>query len=140
MHRLAKQGMALVVGAAVSLCPGLALSKESAINSAPSYIIRGDTISVDAVAIGEQLTEQKPLTLLIYQLQSRRWIPVGSSHFEHPTSFTKVTGPRVLFTYTDSGSLNPGSAWFGITRKCTANGICPLDVEPDEGIRVIIAQ
>ena len=45
MHRLAKQGMALVVGAAVSLCPGLALSKESAINSAPSYIIRGDTIS-----------------------------------------------------------------------------------------------
>ena len=81
MIRPAKLNIAFVVAGIVSLYPVMAMSKESAIKSAPSYVIRGDTISFDTVAFGEQLTTQKPLTLLIYQFKSRRWIPVGSSHF-----------------------------------------------------------
>lgn len=117
-----------------------AQGKDAVISSASSYVIQGEPINVDAVAINAELSEQKPLTLLVYEFTSRRWISLGSSHSDNLSGFAKVTGNKVLFTHTDSRSFGPGSRWFGVTRSCTANGICPLDVEPDEAVRVIIAQ
>ena len=117
-----------------------AQGKQSAITQATSYVIRGEPINVDAVAIREALSEQKPLTLLVWRRQDRRWVSLGSSHSDRASGFAKVSGNKVLFTYTDSESLDPGTTYFGTTRSCTANGICPLDVEPDAAVRVIIAQ
>lgn len=114
--------------------------KESAIIQATAYVIRGEPINVDAVAISEELSPQKPLTLLVWRPASRRWTSLGSSHLTLESGFIKVTGNKVLFTYTDTQSLEPGANYFGTTRSCTASGICPLDVEPDAAVRVIIAR
>ncbi len=128
----------LLVGL-TALCPVAVQGKESAIIQATAYVLSGDPINVEAVAIGEDLSPQKPLTLLVWRSASRRWTSLGSSHTTRDSGFTKVTGNRVLFTYTDTQSLDPGATYFGTTRSCTANGICPLDVEPDAAVRVIIA-
>ncbi len=122
------------------LCSLPLLAKESVITRASSYVIQGDPINVDAVAIKEALSAEKPLTLLVYVFESRRWVSLGSSHSDRAPGFAQVTGNRVLFTVTDSESLAPGSTYFGTSRSCTANGICPLDVEPDEARRVIIVR
>lgn len=129
----------LLLAGIASIFPFAAQGKESAITEATAYVKRGEPINVDAVAIGEDLSPQKPLTLLIWRTDSRRWTSLGSSHSSREAGLVNVTGNRVLFTFTDSQSLDPGAAYFGTTRSCTANGICPLDVEPDAAVRVIIA-
>jgi hypothetical protein len=122
-----------------ALYPDAVQGKESAITQATAYVIRGDSINVEAVAISEALSPQRPLTLLIWRSSSRRWASLGSSHSTRESGFAKVTGNKVLFTYTDTQSLEPGATYFGTTRSCTASGMCPLDVEPDAAVRVIIA-
>lgn len=119
--------------------PVVSLGKESAITEATAYVKRGEPINVDAIAIGEDLSPQKPLTLLVWRSASRRWTALGSSHSNGVSGFAQVTGNRVLFTFTDTQSLDPGNTYFGTTRSCTANGICPVDVEPDAAVRVIVA-
>lgn len=133
------QVFSLLAGLTV-LYPAAAQGKESAISEATAYVVRGEPINVEAVAIGEDLSSQRPLTLVIWRSTGRRWVSLGSSHSSHESGFAKVTGNKVLFTYTDTQSLDPGAAYFGTTRSCTANGICPVDVEPDAAVRVIIAQ
>lgn len=123
-----------------ALYPAAVHGKESAIIEATAYVIKGDPINVEAVVIGEEPSQQKPLTLLVWRSASRRWDAVGSSHSMRESGFAKVTGNSVLFTFTDSQSLAPGTAYFGTTRSCAANGMCPLDVEPDAAVRVIIAR
>ena len=130
----------LLLAGLTALCPAAAQGKESAITQATAYVARGEPINVDALAIGEALSQQKPLTLLVWRSSSRRWVSVGSSHSSQELGFAKVTGNQVLFTYTDSESLEAGSVYFGTTRSCTANGICPLDLEPDAAVRVFIAR
>lgn len=130
----------LLLAGLTAFYPVAVLGKESAINQATAYVIRGEPINVDAVAISEELDPQKPLTLLVWRSASRRWISLGSSHSARESGFAKVTGNKVLFTYTDTQSLDPGAAYFGTTRSCTANGICPLDVEPDAAVRVIVVE
>ena len=122
------------------LCPDAVQGRESAITQATAYVIRGEPINVDAVAIGESLSSKKPLTLLVWQSASRRWTSLVSTHSTRESAFAKVTDNKVLFTVTDTQSLAPGAAYFGTTRRCTANGICPMDVEPDTAVRVIIAR
>jgi hypothetical protein len=129
----------LLLAGFTALYPVAVQGKESAITQATAYVIRGEPINVEAVAISDDLSPQKPLTLLIWRSASRRWTALGSSHSTRESGFTKVTGNSVLFTYTDTQSLDPGATYFGTTRSCTANGICPLDVEPDAAVRVIIA-
>ncbi len=129
----------LLLSGLFALYPIAVQAKESAITQATAYVIRGEPINVDAVAINEELSPQKPLTLLVWRSASRRWISLGSSHSAVQSGFVKVTGNEVLFTYTDTQSLDPGATYFGTTRSCTANGICPIDVEPDAAVRVIIA-
>lgn len=124
----------------MGLCSTAAQGKDSAIMQVTAYVIRGEPINIDTVAINEDLGPQKPLTLLIWRSASRRWISVASSHASRELSFAKITGNRVLFTFSDTESLEPGTSYFGTTRSCTANGICPLDVEPDAAVRVIIAR
>lgn len=130
----------LVLAGLTALYPIAAQGKESAIIQATAYVIKGDSINVEAVAISEDLSPQKPLTLLVWRSASRRWAALGSSHSTRESGVVKVTGNRVLFTYTDTQSLDPGATYFGTTRSCTANGICPLDVEPDAAVRIIIAR
>jgi hypothetical protein len=130
----------LLLAGLTALYPVAVQGKESAITQATAYVIRGDPINVEAVAISEDLSPQQPLTLLVWRSASRRWTSLGSSHSTRESGFAKVTGNRVLFTYTDTQSLDPGATYFGTTRSCTANGICPLDVEPDAAVRVIIAR
>lgn len=130
----------LLLAGLMTLYPMVVQGKDSAITQATAYVIRGEPINVDAVAINLDLDPQRPLTLLIWQSARRRWISVGSSHASTDTGFAKVTGNRVLFTYSDTDSLEPGNNYFGTTRSCTANGICPLDVEPDAAVRVVIAR
>ena len=122
-----------------ALYPIAVQGKESAITEATAYVIRGEPINVDAVAINEELSPQKPLTLLVWRSASRRWASLGSSHSAGGSGFVQVTGNNVLFTYMDTQSLDPGANYFGTTRSCTANGICPQDVEPDAAVRVIVA-
>ena len=122
-----------------ALFPAAGLAKESVITEATAYVIRGEPINVEALAINEALSSQKPMTLLVWRSSSRRWVSVGSSHSTSELGFAKVAGKEVLFTYTETQTLDPGATYFGITRNCTANGICPLDVEPDAAVRVIIA-
>jgi len=130
----------LMLAVLTALYPDTVQGKDSAITQATAYVIRGEPINVDAVAINEDLSPQKPLTLLVWRSASRRWTSIGSSHSALVQGFAKVTGNKVLFTYTDTQSLDPGTAYFGTTRSCTANGICPQDVEPDAAVRVIIAR
>lgn len=130
----------LLLAALTALYPVAVQGKESAIAQATAYVARGEAINVDAIAIGEALSAQKPLTLLVWQSASRRWVSVGSSHSNQELGFAKVTGNRVLFTFMDTQSLGPGSVYFGTTRSCTVNGICPLDVEPDGAVRVFVAR
>ena len=122
------------------LYPVAVQAKESAITQATAYVTRGESINVDALATGDELSPQKPLTLLVWRSASRRWTTVGSSHSSHELGFAKVTGNKVLFVFSDTQTLDPGSAYFGTTRSCTANGICPVDVEPDAAVRVFIAR
>lgn len=122
------------------LCPVAVQGKESAITQATAYVIRGEPINVDAVAIGEGLSPQNPLTLLVWRSTTRRWASLVSTHSTRESGFAKVTANKVLFTFTDTQSLDPGAAYFGTTRRCTANGICPADVEPDTAVRVFIAR
>ncbi|MEQ8315330.1 MAG: hypothetical protein RL839_07695 [Gammaproteobacteria bacterium] len=119
--------------------PIVSYGKESAITEATAYVKRGEPINVDAIAIGENLSAQQPLTLLIWRSEARRWTALGSSHSMIESGFAQVSGNRVLFTFTDTQSLDPGNSYFGTTRSCTANGICPVDVEPDAAVRVVIA-
>ena len=130
----------LLLAVLTALYPDAVQGKESAITQATAYVIRGEPINVDAVAISEDLSRQKPLTLLVWRQASRRWTSLGSSHSTLESGFAEVTGNKVLFTYMDTQSLEPGANYFGTTRSCTANGICPLDVEPDAAVRVIIAR
>ena len=130
----------LLLAGFTAFFPVAVQGKESAITEATAYVKRGEPINVDAIAIGEDLSPQKPLTLLVWRSASRRWAALGSSNSNNESGFAKVTGNRVLFTFTDSQSLDPGNTYFGTTRSCTANGICPLDVEPDAAVRVIIAR
>lgn len=134
-YRLFKLLLGLII-----LYPIAAQGKDSAIMQATAYVIRGQSINVDALAINDDLSPEKPLTLLIWQPASRRWTSLGSSHGGQQYGFAKVTGNRVLFTLTDTDTLSPGTAYFGVTRSCMAQGICPLDVEPDAAVRVVIAQ
>ena len=129
----------LLIGLTV-LYPVVVQAKESAITQATAYVTRGESINVDALATGDELSPQKPLTLLVWRSASRRWTFVGSSHSIHELGFAKVTGNKVLFVFSDTQALDPGSAYFGTTRSCTANGICPVDVEPDAAVRVFIAR
>ncbi len=129
----------LLLAGLAALFPISAQAKESAITQVTAYVIRGEPINVDAVAIGEELGLQKPLSLLVWRSASRRWAFVGSSHSARDLLLAKVTGNKVLFTFTDTRSLDPGATYFGTTRSCTASGICPLDVEPDAAVRVFIA-
>ena len=129
-----------LIAAAAVLYPIAAQGKESAITDATAYVIKGESINVTAVAIGEELSPQKPLTLLIWRSAGRRWVSVGSTHSTLQSGFAKVNGKNVLFTYTDTKSLEPGANFFGTTRSCTASGICPQDVEPDAAVRVIVAR
>jgi hypothetical protein len=124
----------------IALCPVVAQGKESVITDATAYVIQGEPVNVHAVAINEELNSQKPLTLLLWRSASRRWMAVGSSHAIGELGTAKVNGNKVMFTYSDSQSLDPGMAFFGTTRRCTANGICPQDVEPDAAVRVVIAR
>lgn len=130
----------LPLAGVIVLYPLTVLGKDSAITQATAYVVRGEPINIDAVAFNDDLDIQSPLTLLIWQSASRRWVSVGSSHASRESGFAKVTGNRVLFTYSDTESLEPGTSYFGTTRSCTSNGICPLDVEPDAAVRVIIAR
>lgn len=129
----------LLLSGLTALCPVASQGKESAITEATAYVKRGEPINVNAIAISEDLSPQKPLTLLVWRSVSRRWTALGSSHSSRESGFAQVTGNRVLFTYTDSQSLDPGNTYFGTTRSCTANGICPVDVEPDAAVRVVVA-
>ncbi|MCB1671366.1 MAG: hypothetical protein R3F41_04790 [Gammaproteobacteria bacterium] len=129
----------LLLAGITALHPVTAQGKESAIIQATAYVIRGDPINVDAVAINEDLSPQKPLTLLIWRPATRRWSSLGSSHSAFELGFTKVAGNKVMFTFTDTNALDPGATFLGTTRSCTASGICPLDVEPDAAVRIIIA-
>ena len=130
----------LLLAGLTALYPITVLGKESAITEATAYVIKGEAINVDAVAINEELSSQSPLTLLHWRSASRRWVSLGSSHSAGEVGFAKVAGNNVLFTYTDTESLESGANYFGTTRSCTVNGICPVDVEPDAAVRVIIAQ
>ena len=130
----------LLLAVLTALYPDAVQGKESAITHATAYVIRGEPINVSVVAVGEDLSPGKPLTLLVWRPASRRWTSLGSSHLTLESVFAEVTGNKVLFTYTDTQSLEPGATYFGTTRSCTANGICPLDVEPDAAVRVIIAR
>ena len=130
----------LLLAVLTALYPGAVQGKESVITQATAYVIRGEPINVDAIAISEDLSLQKPLTLLVWRSASQRWTSLGSSHSTRESGYAKVTGNRVLFTYTDTQSLDPGATYFGTTRRCTINGICPLDVEPDSAVRVIIVR
>ena len=129
----------LLLAGLTALAPIAVQGKESSITQATAYVIRGEPINIEAVAIREELSPQKPLTLLVWRSPSRRWAAVGSSHSIGETGFAQVTGNKVLFTFTDTQSLEPGANYFGTTRSCTANGICPVDVEPDAAVRVIVA-
>jgi hypothetical protein len=129
----------LLLAGLTALCSATVQGKESAITEATAYVKRGEPVNVNAVVIGEDLSPQKPLTLLVWRSASRRWVSLGSSHSSLESGFAQVTGNRVLFTFTDTQSLDPGNTYFGTTRSCTANGICPVDVEPDAAVRVIIA-
>lgn len=130
----------LLLAGLTVLYPVAVQAKESAITQATAYVTRGEAINVDALATGDELSPQKPLTLLVWRSASRRWTSVGSSHSSHGLGFAKVTGNKVLFVFSDTQTLDPGSAYFGTTRSCTANGICPVDVEPDAAVRVFIAR
>ncbi len=129
----------LLIGMTV-LFPVAVQGKESAITQATAYVIRGEPINVDVVAIGESLGPQKPLTLLVWRSANRRWVALLSTHSTREYGIAKVTDNKVLFTFADTQSLDPGAAYFGTTRRCTANGICPADVQPDTAVRVIIAR
>ena len=129
----------LLLAGLTALCSAAVQGKESAITEATAYVKRGEPVNVNAVVIGEDLNPQKPLTLLVWRSASRRWVSLGSSHSSLESGFAQDTGNRVLFTFTDTQSLDPGNTYFGTTRSCTANGICPVDVEPDAAVRVIIA-
>jgi hypothetical protein len=131
--------LVLLLTGLIALCPVVAQGKESAITDATAYVIRGEPVNVDAVAINEELSSQKPLTLLLWRSASRRWMAVGSSQGSGELGIAKVNGNKVMFTFTDTQSLDTGMAFFGTTRRCTANGICPQDVEPDAAVRVVIA-
>ena len=130
----------LLLAGLTILYPAAVQAKESAITQATAYVTRGESVNVDALATGDELSPQKPLTLLVWRSASRRWASVGSSHSSHELGFAQVTGNKVLFTFTDTQALDPGSAYFGTTRSCTANGICPVDVEPDAAVRVFVAR
>lgn len=130
----------LLLSGFIGLYPMTVQGKDSAIMQATAYVIRGEPINVDAVAINEDLGPQKPLTLLLWQSASRRWVSIASSHANRESGIAKVTGNRVLFTYSDTDSLEPGNSYFGTTRSCTAIGICPVDVEPDAAVRVVVAR
>ena len=130
----------LLLAGLAALYPLTVLGKESAITEATAYVIKGEAINVDAIAINEELSSQSPLTLLHWRSASRRWVSIGSSHSAGEVGFAKVTGNKVLFTVTDTESLGPGANYFGTTRSCSVNGICPVDVEPDAAVRVIVAQ
>ena len=129
----------LLLAGFTALYPVFVLAKESAITQASAYVIAGEPINIEAVAISEELSSQKPLTLLVWRSASRRWAVVGSSHSPGELGFATVSGNSVLFTITDTETLGAGTKYFGTSRSCTANGICPLDVEPDAAVRVIIA-
>ncbi len=129
----------LLLAGLTALYPAAVQGKESAITRATAYVARGEPINVDVLAIREDISLQKPLTLLVWRSASRRWAFLGSSHSTHELGFAQVTGNKVLFTYTDTESLDPGATYFGTTRSCSANGICPLHVEPDAAVRVFVA-
>lgn len=118
---------------------GAAQGKESAITHSTAFVTRGEPVNIEAIAINEALSPAKPLTLLVWQRANRRWVSVGSSHSTRESSFAEVNGDKVFFTFPDTQSLDPGATYFGTSRSCTANGICPLDVEPDAAVRVMIA-
>lgn len=130
----------LLLTGLIALCPVVVQGKESAITDSTAYVVRGEPINIDAVAIGEELSAQKPLTLLIWRSATRRWASLVSTHSTRESAFAKVTDNKVLFTVTDTLSLEPGSTYFGTTRVCTANGICPADVKPETAVRVFIAR
>ena len=130
----------LLLAWSMAFIPSAVLGKDSAITDATAYVIRGEPINIDAVTTDEDLSSQKPLTLLVWRSASRRWKSLGSSHSMNESGFVRISGKKVTFTFTESQSLDPGATYFGTTRRCTANGICPMDLEPDAAVRVIIAR